>query len=106
LKSASLAEADEALAQREGLPRLASIGRSGAHYPFAERIAEWASARGLSGVVWTALKPGVVGRRGAAPNLDDLKAYLASLPPDRCLRAAEYIAKAPKADCDTFPTGP
>lgn len=88
----------DALAEREGVARPASIGRippwEATQRPRAT-IAEWAKAKGVQGVVWTDLKPGLIGRRGVVPTLEQLRLYVATLPPETRQRAAHYLAAAP-----------
>ena len=95
----SLDEAVQSLADREGVARLASIGRwpdaNGRRYPYAEAIADWAEEKGISAVVWTALKPGMKGRRGDVPSLEEAKAHLVALAPDAAALASEYLLRAP-----------
>ena len=95
----SLEQAVEALAVREGVPDPRSIGRwpntIDWRYPFIETISQWATGKGMSGVVWTALKPGMKGKRGTIPSLTEMKAHLAALDSNAAALAKEYIERAP-----------
>lgn len=95
----TLDEAVEALAEREGVPNPRSIGRwpntINRGYPFQETISKWANEKCLSGVVWTALKPGMKDQRGILPPLTDVVAHLSALDSKAMALAEEYIRKAP-----------
>ncbi|MPT47970.1 MAG: hypothetical protein E2598_06060 [Sphingobium sp.] len=95
----SLAHAINALAAREGVQNPNAIGRwpntTDRQYPLGQSIAEWAGRMGFSGVVWTALQPGMKETRGTVPTLDELTAYIAKLDNDTRLRAKAYIDNAP-----------
>jgi hypothetical protein len=94
LSASSLDEAANLLRDREGC-HARHIGRSDATFPYGERVQAWATARGLSGVVWTALPPKWNEENGRSPSLAELKTYLRELPADARSRAMEYIEKAP-----------
>jgi hypothetical protein len=86
LRVKNLAEAVGALAMRENVESKAAktaIGRwpanSGQAYPHCDAIAAWAKRRTLSGVAWTALKPGLSDRRGTVPSLADIIRHLQGL---------------------------
>jgi hypothetical protein len=64
--------------------------------PFAGHVEAWAALKGLSGVVWTALKPGFVGGRGVAPSLDKTRTYLLSLDDQHRVIASRYVKMAPR----------
>jgi hypothetical protein len=80
LRVKGLAEAIRALARRENVGSNVVIGRwpanGGRAYPHRDAIAAWAKQRNLSGVVWTALKPGLSDRRGTVPSLADIVQHL------------------------------
>ena len=59
-------------------------------------LAEWADARGLDGVVWTALPPKFHGETGKMPTDDDVVKHLQGLPCVPRERAEQYIRKAPR----------
>jgi len=101
LSSDSLADAREALRIREGIPssgRDRSIGywsqEGASEHDEVECIAEWALRKGLTGVVWTALKPRFEGR-AYIPTAAQVVAYLEGLRGDTRLVAEEYIRRAP-----------
>lgn len=100
LKVSSLDEAIAALALREGVPKLNVIGRwpneTGNHYLYEDTIARWASGKGFSGAVWTALLPGMKKMKSEIPSLQQIKDYLSMLPESEIEKAAEYIFKAPE----------
>ncbi|WP_138511594.1 hypothetical protein [Maricaulis alexandrii] len=95
----SLGQAVQALAEREGVPDPRSIGRwpntIDKRYPFIESISHWATGKGLSGVVWTALKPGMKGKRGTIPSLTEMKTHLAALDSNSAALAKEYFDRTP-----------
>ncbi|UUD64633.1 hypothetical protein D16iCDA_02715 [Pseudomonas seleniipraecipitans] len=98
LRVQSLAEAREALRQREKIPvdRYDAVGvfvRGKA--PIGE-IAEWASARQLDAVIWTALPPRLGNVEGQIPSLEDAIAYLDSLTGDTLNHACDYIKQVPE----------
>ena len=98
LDVASLAEAIAALADREGSSSR-YIGRWPLQqyevYPQSAVIEDWATQRGLAGVVWTALPCGMEDRRGELPSLPELKSYLSKLDDATRAEAAKYIFNAP-----------
>lgn len=85
---------------REGVSKSNVIGRwpneTGKHYPYEDKIARWASDKGFSGVVWTALPPGMKKMKGNIPSLQQIRDYLVALSESEMERAAEYIFKAPE----------
>ena len=89
-----------ALAARESVLIRESIGRwparRGLSFPHQDVIGSWAEERGLAGVVWTALKPGMQGRRGFVPTLDELVRHLHGLDARSRDNAAAYIRNAPR----------
>lgn len=96
----SLTEGVEALKVREDVPSASSIGRwpnaTNKTYPFTDKIAEWAQSRGISGVVWTALQPGMKRNRGTVPTLEELTAHIEQLDRTALEKASTYIVKAPQ----------
>lgn len=60
-----------------------------------EAISRWAEAKGLSGVVWTALPPKFQGVDGRAPTLEEACIHLASLKGPARERAEKYVRRAP-----------
>ncbi len=100
LKVSSLGEAIAALALREGVPKPKVIGRwpndTGENYLYEETIAKWAHDKGFSGVVWTALPPGMKKMKSEIPSLKQIKDYLAALSDSEMEKAEEYITRAPE----------
>lgn len=95
----SLAAGVEALKVRERVPYASSIGRwpnaTNRVYPLTDEIAEWAQSKGISGVVWTALQPGMKGNRETVPTLEELTAHIGKLDGTTLAKATIYIANAP-----------
>ncbi|MDR6871126.1 hypothetical protein J2Y55_002134 [Bosea sp. BE125] len=100
LDATSLDQAVSALAEREGVPNKRVIGRwpndGEEQYLHQSAIAEWAIGKGLTGVVWTALPPGMKGCRGTVPTLAEMKTYLVALSGLERSGAIEYIHRAPR----------
>jgi hypothetical protein len=63
--------------------------------PIRSALGEWATGKGIDAVVWTALKPGFPGSRGATPTLPELKLHIESLPAAARAMAMQYVQKAP-----------
>jgi len=98
LAVATLENAVSVLAARESVTSLNSIGRVPAcnrAYPFEDAISAWAKHRGLSGVVWTALKSGLIGDRSRVPTLEELRRHIDRLSPERRADALKYVERAP-----------
>jgi hypothetical protein len=95
LASENLEAAVEALAVREGAPAN-RIGRwsIGDPDPFAG-LTEWASARGLAHVVWTALPARFQQEDDRVPSSAEALAYLESLTGEVRGAAERYIRRAP-----------
>lgn len=95
----SLAAGVEALKVRERVDYASPIGRwpnaTKKIYPFIDEIAAWARARGISGVVWTALLPGMKDDRGTIPTLEQLVTHIGRLDAAALEKATIYIANAP-----------
>lgn len=98
----TLDEAKRALAFREGISHANtkySIGWSEhtntSEHPEATEICRWAEARGIEGVVWTALKP-KIGVDYRVPTLHEVIAHLESLQGTKLRTAEEYIRRAPR----------
>lgn len=101
LDVASLEEARDALHEREGVPREQPecIGSwpSGPQSAFQTSIGQWAAAKGLDAVVWTALPPRSRGLNRRMPSATDALDYLRKLDPDRQAHARDYIRRTPVA---------
>ena len=98
----SLDHGIEALAEREGiLPEgiphsvgVWSAVRSSRHAE-AAIVGEWVRARGLAGVVWTALKPGFKHSRGMPLTCQQALDHLRNLAGTDREHAEEYVRRAP-----------
>lgn len=94
-----LDEAIQVLQHRENTPNENSIGRwpnaTARKWPYSAHVAAWAEARGLVGVVWTALWPGWIGSRGLVPTMEEAVTYLQGLDPATVALAASYIRSTP-----------
>jgi hypothetical protein len=99
---ADLDEAIESLATREGIVNenircsivVWSAGRVSRHIE-REVIAEWARAKNITAVVWTALKPGPANNRGQPMTLVEAIEHLRRLRGAEWAAAKEYIRRAP-----------
>jgi len=99
----SLDEAISELAERE-MPKKPDENRIG-RWPcdpaeakdFTELVEAWACARGLDGVVWTALPPKFDRENGRMPGVDEVLEHLHELSADydKWKRAEEYVRRAP-----------
>jgi len=69
--------------------------KTGRSYSYVKVIAEWAAAKGLDGVVWTALPCGLKGSRNSMPSLEQIVGHLKKLRGQDLDHAAEYIRNAP-----------
>lgn len=90
------------LAEREGISNVnaKSVGFwdrvSGESRGMAEEtIATWATARDLSGVVWTSLSCGLAGQRGVIPGGDEIIGYLRTLRGADLATAEEHVRRTP-----------
>ena len=97
LAVSSLDAAIEQLRIREKCVSEKPIGRwpTNGSYEYEATIGQWAAARGIEGVVWTALGP-KFGDRYIRPSLDDAISFLAALSGTERRGAEEYIRKAPQ----------
>jgi hypothetical protein len=98
----SVAQACAALRQREQIPPEREDG-VGWFIPSASNVgelAEWAQARGIDAVIWTALPPRIAGMENRLPSVEDAVDYLAGLTGDACAHARHYIEQVP-AQIDT-----
>ncbi len=90
----SMQAACEALGEREGTTDPAHIGRwvSGEEEPdLIAGLADWAGARALDGVVWTALPPKFDSAR--TPNVDEVLSFLAGLSGAERAFAERYVRR-------------
>lgn len=97
LAASNLGTAVEQLRVREKCKTDKPIGRwpTEGIRPHAERIGEWAAARGIKGVVWTALGPKFGNRFGHRPTIDEAVAFLGAREDAERQDAEEYVRKAP-----------
>jgi cation transport regulator ChaC len=102
LSSSSLAEAREALREREGVPAKnieRDIGIWSAEHAsqseLAGEIGAWAAQRQLDAVVWTNLPPKFEGTDGRIPKVEQVIAHLSKLEDEKRFKAEQYIRKAP-----------
>jgi len=94
-----LKDAIEALRVREGNTNSQNIGRWTAgqsDQPEIQGLAQWAGARGIDGVVWTALPAKFNGNNQTIPTQDDVVAYLDELRGLERGKAEEYVRRAPR----------
>lgn len=98
LDVASVDEACAALREREQIPkdRRDGIGMYTHSRTAVGVIAEWASARQLDAVIWTALAPRFNDQEGLIPTLDDALAYLEGLTGETRAHALDYISQVPE----------
>jgi hypothetical protein len=84
------------LAAREHTPRIDRIGcwPSAESFPHVETIAAWGRAKGIDGVVWTALGPRF-DADGEIASAEEIVAYLRSLAGNTKTSAEEYVRRAP-----------
>lgn len=99
LEVASLDEARDALATREGVSNVRSIGywgpdAAGDHLGTAA-IGDWAGQRGVAGVVWTALRP-KIGEEFRVPSEAEVIGHLQGLSGDMRDLAKEYVRLTPR----------
>jgi len=99
LSAGGLDEAVQALKTRENT----SSSRIGIWTPTSTKntdavrihIGDWASSKGMAGVVWTALSPKFGGVEGRIPSEPDVISYLEGLTGDVRAKAEEYVRKTP-----------
>lgn len=93
----SLDEAVQALRKREGIPddRQDGVGVFTTTGSNVGVLAEWASARQLDAVIWTALPPRFEDVEGLIPSVDDAIDYLRSLTGETLEHAHSYIRQVP-----------
>jgi len=95
-----VAVAQKALAVREGVgKKLDRIGVWNASQPSPDLITdlpEWAAARGISSVIWTALKPKFRDEEGEVPSAEQVLAHLRELRGAERVVAERYIRRTPR----------
>lgn len=94
----SIGEACEALRKREQIvtERQDAIGVLVVGESPTGELAEWASARQLDAVIWTALPPRLGEREGQVPSIEDAIVYLASLAGETREHALDYFKQVPE----------
>jgi hypothetical protein len=101
MHSVNLADAQRALRDREGIRArnwLSRIGswRTGDSPPRdIPELPQWAEARNLDAVVWTALQVRFKGDH-RSPSVQEVIEYLRGLTGDTLVRAREYVERAPR----------
>jgi hypothetical protein len=101
LDVSSLAQARQALAEREGIKH-AYLERSvgawsrefSSDHDETRCVGKWADAAGVAGVVWTALKPRFAGTP-VKPSSEQVIDYLKALDPETKRVAEECVRRAP-----------
>ena len=94
-----LEEATTLLKKRERVERREDIGswaRRDGDPPPLQGLDEWAFARNIDGLVWTALPPKFENEKGRLPSEDEVIAYLRGLRGAKRDRAERYIRRAPR----------
>lgn len=102
LNTASLETAWRALREREGIPdsRADGVGILTVTESSVGPLADWARARGIEGLIWTALPACKDGVEGRIPTLDEAVDYLQRLEGETREHAHRYIEQVP-AQIDT-----
>ncbi|MBG6172544.1 hypothetical protein IWQ55_000430 [Labrenzia sp. EL_208] len=110
LSSASLQEAREALAKREGLPSTKNAafwsGSGASDHIGAEIVGAWAKKHGFEGVVWTGLPPKspVTDQNNDYPSIEEVISHLSGLKGHSAFKAEEYVRKAPNQIATAYRT--
>lgn len=102
LQADSVEQARSALRQREQIPAAREDG-VGWFVPGPSPtgpLAEWAQARRIDAVIWTALPPRIADNENRLPSVEDAIGYLDALTGDTRAHARDYIAQVP-AQIDT-----
>lgn len=91
-------QAVRALRVREQIPadRQDGVGIFTINSSTVGALGEWAAARQLDAVIWTALPPRFEGVEGLIPSLDDVLAYLITLDGDTLEHAKSYMEQVPE----------
>ena len=100
MKTKSLDEAVDKLAEREGCDR-DQIGcwpstSGSADPPAIPGLRAWAASKGLDHVIWTRLEPKFSGRRGNAPSAEQVVKYLKDLDLEIAKKAKKYVRCTPR----------
>ena len=99
MDSDSLEDAKEQLRLREGPTIPEYIGNWSRGRPSPDSIpmlSEWALARNIDSVIWTALRPRFNGDDNQPPNVEDVLRYLQGLTGTARDAAEKYIRRAPR----------
>ena len=99
MDSDSLDEVKKQLQRREGSPKLKYIGnwsRGGPSPTEIPELSEWALARNVDSVVWTALPPKFEDDDNRQPSVEDVLRYLRALSGTARDAAEKYIRRAPR----------
>ena len=101
LSTGDVGEARELLRQREEVdthhPDWIGDTESDTAYPHRASILEWAAAKGIDAVVWTALPPRCDGVEGRAPDPQTAASYLGRLTGSEREHAEAYVRRVPAA---------
>jgi hypothetical protein len=97
LETDDLAVARHALSLREGIPadRADGIGSLTVTERPVGLLAEWAQARGIDAVIWTALPAKSDAVEGKIPSVEEAIAYLSGLEGEKRHHARRYIERVP-----------
>lgn len=97
LRVDSVAQACAALRQREQIPpqREDGVGWFVPGDLVIGELAEWARARQIDAVIWTALPPRTAGVENRMPSIEDAVDYLAQLSGDTRAHARDYLQRVP-----------
>ena len=99
MDSDDLEDAKERLRLREGRTKPEYIGdwsRGGRSPDEIPELSEWALARNVDSVVWTALPPRFKGENNRQPGVEDVLRYLQALTGTARDAAEQYIRRAPR----------
>lgn len=97
LATHSLSEACQALREREGIPveRVDGVGSLQISPQTTGLLADWARARGIDALIWTALPARVDSIEGKIPTTEAAIAYLRELTGEEREHAKSYIQQVP-----------
>lgn len=80
--------------RRDGIGCIPTLDASSV---YDARIARWAEARDIDGVVWTALPPRSKGVEGRMPTVDEAVTYLQGLQGEVLAHAEDYVRRVPRS---------